>query len=349
MGPITASAPGRISQFDGVRALAFLAVFLHHAFGAPLLWMGVDLFFVLSGFLITRNLLGLRETSTVSSALATFFFRRVLRIVPPYYAALGLIMVLTPALANDMAWHLTFLTNIHDGLFFVPPGPLNNMWSIAVEEQFYLVWPWIVLLVPRDSLRRVFATVIGAAFVARGLLHIQPEAVYRLTICRMDLLAGGAVLALIERRDASWFGKWSWAFRIAMSVSAVLFAVASVISREFTHHSAGLWFALFGYALSTMFFTMMLAYVRGLRDELSARVLRLPALQYVGKISYMAYLTHRLALEVARNALPHSGRIAVAIVAMTATIAVSSLSWYLLEQPLQGLRRLVVPKPREAT
>ena len=79
----------RIAQFDGLRALAFLGVFAFHAVAVPYAWMGVDLFFVLSGYLITKNLLALRETARPRSALAVFYFRRLLRIVPPYYLALA--------------------------------------------------------------------------------------------------------------------------------------------------------------------------------------------------------------------------------------------------------------------
>src|SRR5688572_22457010 len=93
----------RISQFDGLRALAFLGVFLHHSVKIPLLWMGVDLFFVLSGFLITKNLLKLRDET--SNPLQVFFYRRVLRIIPAYYAALTVVLLFTPYQVDNPGWY----------------------------------------------------------------------------------------------------------------------------------------------------------------------------------------------------------------------------------------------------
>jgi peptidoglycan/LPS O-acetylase OafA/YrhL len=141
--------PGRIDQFDGLRALAFGAVFLHHAVSAPLLWMGVDLFFVLSGYLITRNLLRLRETATTGGALRVFYFRRLLRIVPPYYLAVFAMALYVPAYRDHLGWYLGFASNLRDTLVGPDPGPATTLWSIAVEEQFYLLWPMLVLLCPR--------------------------------------------------------------------------------------------------------------------------------------------------------------------------------------------------------
>src|SRR5437899_12895973 len=116
-----------ISQFDGVRALAFMAVFLHHGLHVPLLWTGVDQFFVLSGFLITRNLLQLRDESTRGSALSAFYYRRVLRIIPPYYVALVAVMLVQTVACSELPWFCGFASHVRDALHTSIEGPLSSM------------------------------------------------------------------------------------------------------------------------------------------------------------------------------------------------------------------------------
>ena len=239
----------RIAPFDGVRALAFSVTYLHHALQTPLLWIGVDQFFVLSGFLITRNLMMLLDKNTTASALSVFSFRRLLRIVPPYCAALTLMLLLAPAFA------LVILAAPLFRWLFTPNG-------------------WV--------------------------------AVYTLTPCRMDLLAFGALFAMVDVRDAT---------RKALNSPV---------------------FNLVGYSLVAVIFAMVLAYARGLTGGRVYRALMHPWLQYLGKISYMAYLLHWFCLDLlARLPLGTHARVALAF---PLTVLLASVSWYGLERPLQRLR-----------
>src|SRR5436190_9414476 len=108
MRPPMTTSSSRIDQFDGLRALAFLGVFAFHAVGIPYTWMGVDQFFVLSGYLITRNLLGLRRDARPRRAMAVFYYRRALRIIPPYYVALLAIFLLEPVPMSEAPWYFAF-------------------------------------------------------------------------------------------------------------------------------------------------------------------------------------------------------------------------------------------------
>lgn len=328
----------RIDQFDGLRALAFLAVFAHHALHAPLLWMGVDQFFVLSGFLITRNLLSLRERAQLGRAFRVFYFRRLLRIVPPYYVAITLVFLINGPIA--MGWYYGFASNVHDALYAVNEGPLNTMWSIAVEEQFYLVWPWLVLLLPRRGLGPAFALVIAAAPVCRFLFAPAGlNAVYRLTLCRMDLLAFGAVLALIELRAPTWIARHArHLLALAMAALAVFAAISVAVPTFRTSLNTNL-FNIVGFALSCVFFTGILGYVRGATGGLLLAVLRHPALRAIGKVSYMAYLLHMLCIQLTHRFV--HGRISSAAIALALTLVGATVSWYLLETPIQRLRHLV--------
>jgi peptidoglycan/LPS O-acetylase OafA/YrhL len=350
-----AASHARIDQLDGLRALAFLAVFLHHAVHAPLLWMGVDLFFALSGYLITRNLLTLREQCTTGRALGVFFYRRVLRILPPYYLALAVIAVVHGFPDGSAPWYLTFTSNLRDALYGAHEGALNTMWSIAVEEQFYIAWPWVVLLVPRRHLGKVFVLVVLVAPGVRAVCTgVSLDAVYRLMPARMDLLAMGALLALMDTPPpegaastpgaaGSWIHHHRHRFLAAAALAFAAFVALSVGVPSFRTSNNTLLFNVVGFSLAGVFFASSLAYVRATDRGPVAAVLRHPVLRYVGKISYMAYLTHMVAIEVVKW-LGFEG-LRGAPLSLALTLAFSSLTWYLLEQPLLGLRGVVSPKP----
>ncbi|HTJ45671.1 MAG TPA: acyltransferase [Kofleriaceae bacterium] len=336
--------PDRISQFDGLRAFAFLSVFVHHALRVPLLWMGVDQFFVLSGFLITRNLLSLRERATVGGAFGVFYYRRVLRIIPPYYLAITAILLVGPWVA-DSWWYYSFLPNVRDSLYTPHKGALDTMWSIGVEEQFYLVWPLLVLVLPRRALAPTFVAVVLAAPVCRVLcMPLGINAVYRLMPCRMDLLAMGALLAFADSHDSTWIAKHRRAFVAAAAAALAVFAALSLGDHHFRTNENTLLFDVVGFSLSGVFFTGILAWVRGAQRGVILSVLRNRWLRHVGTVSYMAYLIHMLCLDVASRA--GGNRYVVAAVALALTIAASSLSWFVLEQPLLRLRHLVKAHPK---
>lgn len=145
----------RIKQLDSVRALAILAVFFHHALKIKLLWMGVDLFFVLSGFLITGVLLNEKHRG-IGKYFSHFYERRVRRILPPY----GLTLVLASlffGIAWMRHWYLyILLTNFLLPLHIQHPIAFDPLWSLAVEEQFYLVWPFAVYYLSERHLRALF-------------------------------------------------------------------------------------------------------------------------------------------------------------------------------------------------
>jgi len=335
----------RIAPFDGLRGLAFLAVFMHHALALPLGWMGVDMFFVLSGFLITRKLLRLRS-EPAGWAMRQFYLRRALRIVPPYYLALTMIYVAYPGLRPGSPWYFAFASNVLDGLapaLFgisreVGGGPLRAMWSIAVEAQFYLVWPWFVLLLPRRALPALFVALVAAAPLCRVLVQgMDRQAVYCLTPCRMDLLAGGALVAHIEDGRPGWIGAHRRQAALVAALSAGLFLGLTAADRQFRALSNGTLFNTAGYGLSTVFFTAVILYVRVAPTGPSSRLLRAPALRYVGRISYMTYLTHLFFLQMA-DARFGLGRWPSAALGLIATLSFSSFTWFVMEKPLSRLR-----------
>ncbi len=247
--------PQRFPALDGVRALAIIVVLMHnfsllsapetamqHVLAAWLDrgWVGVQLFFVLSGFLITGILL---DTQRAANYFTSFFSRRILRIFPLYFLTLLVVLVLLPLIGawhpptpRD-AWLVVFLSNwvqpFHSG-----EGSLPHFWSLAVEEQFYLVWPFVVY---RLGAVRVLTVSLGigvAALVIRILLlraDVPAEAVYELSVCRMDALAFGAAAAAALRLPA-----WRQALvgrqaRLTL-VSAAVLLIGALLSRGYQQY-----------------------------------------------------------------------------------------------------------------
>ena len=341
---MSAVTDDRISQFDGLRALAFLAVFAHHALHVPLMWMGVDLFFVLSGFLITRILLQMRGRSTSSSSLAAFYYRRVLRILPPYFLALAAILLAFPIAADDAAWYFGFASNVRDSIFDPILGPYNSLWSIGVEEQFYLIWPWLVLFAPRRALAGVFCAVVVAAPLCRlGFADLSFHAVYRLMPCRMDLLAVGALLAVVDLSRPGWIATRRTQFVVAAAAAVAGFAALSFALPTFRTSLNVPLFNVVGFGLAVLFFASLLAIVRGSDSGPLANALRTPVLQYVGKVSYTCYLVHLLALALVEKA--SLDRWTTATLGLALTLALATVTWYGIERPLSRLRRAVPERP----
>src|SRR6201996_3771215 len=185
-----------IPQLDGLRACAILGVFLYHS---PLHfkggWAGVDLFFVLSGFLITRILVSHREMP-IKQYFGTFYMRRARRILPPYIA-----LMVVVSLLFGFSWVPTWYAYLGAMNFpRVGPPELSMLWSLAVEEQFYLFWPFVVLFFPRRRLAWVAVSLILTAPLLRAIatpLLTDHWAIYKQTPFRMDCLATGALIGIL--------------------------------------------------------------------------------------------------------------------------------------------------------
>ena len=214
----------RHPELDGIRGLAILAVFAHHSLrfepwtlpdallaqGANLGWIGVDLFFALSGFLITGILYDTRERA---GYFGTFYMRRSLRIFPLYYfylliLALGAFFLAADAPGaaqwrEDQLWAWLYLTNFLNAQQQSFGGfSTQHLWSLAIEEQFYLLWPLVVWKLSRNRLMHVCAALVAAAVVLRLALVLQDVhyvPIYVMTFTRLDGLLGGAFVALLIR------------------------------------------------------------------------------------------------------------------------------------------------------
>lgn len=309
---------------DGLRALAFLMVFSHHYLQVPWGWTGVDVFFVLSGFLITGILFDTREDP---HRIRNFYVRRTLRIFPLYYGVLIGILVLTPVIHWQIGWNWlvwpAYIGNFarffhpyadHSALQkladFQPTAVvgshrvklyLGHFWSLCVEEQFYLFWPWLVFWVrDRRSLLWLCGVSVPFCLGLRLLGHhflpgwmLENEILYRVTPFRLDALLFGGFLALLlrgpEREKVLRIGR---RFYPAVIVLVLLFLLARPGSlpwhRPYTYPA---WRFTWGLtAMDLLSGALILAALQA--DTVVYRLFSLRPLRWVGRISYGAYVLH---------------------------------------------------------
>ncbi|MGA9978030.1 MAG: acyltransferase [Candidatus Sulfotelmatobacter sp.] len=342
----------RIPQLDAVRGLAVLWVLLHNTNVYPSLhlqiisnsgWMGVDLFFVLSGLLITGILL---DTKRSERYFKNFYARRCLRIWPLYYSALLFMFVIVPWLrpseahaifeARSSPWwaYPLFLQN-----FLVPiptsgTGLLGVTWSLAVEEQFYLAWPLVVRFCTESQLRKIAITVICVSPALRFYLSLHGVNIYSNTFCRLDGLMAGALLAIVIRSGSfvpSRFVSSAW---ITLLVSAPLALTIETL------HARWIVFSFVALASVSFVYLAMYSTQRWLQAALTSRFL-----VYTGTMSYGSYLLEKIPLDAAK--VFHLDRHPFLALPITATVAyaLAALSWNLLEKPFLRLKRFFEAKP----
>jgi len=327
----SAAVRGRILQLDGLRAVAILAVLLNHTLHLPLTWAGVDIFFVLSGFLITGILLARKQSG--GDYFSYFYRRRTFRILPSYILTL-LIFGLIFGWSTFHPWpfFVFFGMNIQP-LWFHNATPLP-LWSLAVEEQFYLVWPIVILLVSE----RVLLWLAIAAVVCTPLLRVLCTPlfshhlfIYMLTPFRADLLCAGAILAILWKnrtsrlehlcRTRAWMGVVAGFGLLALSQ---LWQVCRLESNSRTANGLV-------YSLSLIGSVSLLAWALADRSWLT-RFLSSRTMRYIGEISYTLYLVHIIVIFLVERYI-HSPVLLFVIVAI-GSIAWASVSWFLLERPL---------------
>lgn len=315
---------------DGVRGLAILLVIAHHSGLAGSGWIGVDLFFVLSGYLITGILV---RAKADPHYFRNFWIRRALRILPACSVFLAVLLVVSPWLLGEQLpahqlWLWLFAANLtiaRHGFSAVPPYTAH-LWSLAVEEQFYIIWPIVVLGCSVRALRRVCVAGIILALAFRVLLHLQNTglAIYVLMPTRMDALLVGGWLAITPvSRLTSW----------AVGVAAGLVTVAVLVGHE--PHSRLV--ETIGYTAIALTAGALVSLAT--MDDRVIRALSWRPLRTAGKYSYGAYLWQIVVLmEIATRTNVHAGWQAF-VAGTLATYLVAWLSWRVVEAPALRLKR----------
>lgn len=334
-------------QLDGLRALAVLGVVFQHY--APAAWsrvvpwggLGVSLFFVLSGYLITGILLRGKERLGGASAwsfVRTFYIRRALRILPVYYAALALALCAgIPPVRQTLLWHLAYLSNVYFAWKGSYCGAISPLWSLAVEQHFYLVWPWVVLAVPMKHMKTAIIAMIISGFAFRLIvLAAGWNAVARavLTPCAFEALGCGALLAYATHRGSDILSRPNLS-RIG-ALGALLYPAAVALNAY--RPDTALSFAFNGVALGALWFWLVARAAQGFANA-GGRWLEADGIVYLGKLSYGIYLFHGLAyawISPSWNSIWPGMR---AILAFGLTLAMAALSYRYFEAPLHALKR----------
>ncbi len=393
----TASEPAHIPALDGVRGIAIIMVLLFHFLLSGIVaqghistfwidrtvtrivgtgWSGVDLFFVLSGFLITRILLRARGGG---SYFRSFYARRVLRIFPVYYGLLFFLIVILPllpgfrgdaglaTLRDHQLAYWTYLVNVRTSLRpFINLGPYSNghLWSLAVEEQFYLVWPAVVLVLGRRGLG-VFCVVciIAAPVIRYGLLHgAVPQlhngfAAYTLMPARMDALAFGGLIAVAAGEPGLLRRASRWAMP-AGAASALFLAILYLSRGGIPVFDEPV--QVYGYSALALTFAAFLTMAVGGPLGLLQTVCGHRVLTFFGRYSYGLYVLHFQIMQwlshlVRDHSVLHTvwgsnlpAALGFTIFGVAISVAVAWLSWNLYEKHFLKLKRFVpYGRPRQ--
>jgi peptidoglycan/LPS O-acetylase OafA/YrhL len=379
---------GRMPGLDGLRGLAILMVMALHfgggiargATGVDLWfsrvsgagWVGVDLFFVLSGFLITGILY---DTKGTPGCLRNFYARRVLRIFPLYYGALLVLFVVLPLIgrgsmpgvakvAEHQGWLWFYCSNfasvfIGDKVFAGGLVQAGHYWSLAVEEQFYLVWPLVVLWLRRETLMKVCGVVIAAVVALRvGLVVRGFEWVYFFTPCRLDGLMAGAMVSLIlrgRRKVETLTPACTWIFLTCGAALAAIWWERGLDSLDWTMGTAG--FTL----LAGLFSAGIVLVLAAPASSWRRRVFGGRVLGFFGKYSYGLYVFHwaleptfrrYFSVNVLIDRVFHHywpARIAYMGMAMAISVLAAWVSWNIYEKQFLKLKRFFECRPAAAS
>lgn len=369
---------GNVPALDGIRGLAIIIVMLGHfaigfttgTTGDVVLktlmqtgWAGVDLFFALSGFLITGILL---EARGASHFFRNFYARRILRIFPVYYAFLFAFFVILPIVKPPAPggpfdgwnisqwWFWTYLSNLQILFPAWPrPGPLTHLWSLAVEEQFYLFWPAVVFFTTRKGLLRTCAAFMIVSVVIRIWLQttgINPTAGYRITPARLDTLGTGAAIAILAR-DPAWWPRIRNLAPKAIIIALIGMLAVSIPTRSMLQSSFPM--QAVGYSMLAIIGAALIIFSIDPRSENRpvVRLFRTPFMRFFGKYSYALYIFHLpltwflenagLGVDrfptVAGSHIP--GVIAFTLVTGSISVLMALASWNLFEKHFLRLKR----------
>jgi peptidoglycan/LPS O-acetylase OafA/YrhL len=373
-GLIQNTAPHGRAYFpslDGLRALSFFGVFLWHYMALPCGWAGVDVFFVLSGFLITGILY---DTCDDPHRVRNFYIRRTLRIFPLYYGVLLGIFLLSPLLHWAWTWHWIawplylgnflrflyphlnngFVSAFADAQLISRNHPrvdlrLGHFWTLCVEEQFYLLWPWIVFTV-RDRRKLIVicvACIILVPIARMFAMAHMPEAlisgqvVLHSTPFRFDTLLVGALIALLYRGPAR--DRMQKAAQATLVVAALCSLM--VVVYWFRFHSVGLNNFLVGHTW-LLSFVALFAGALMLRTIIPGtipyRLCNLRWLRLTGTVSYGAYVFHDIPHSeydrMANHYFNHGADVIAAVFGFVMTLALAFLSYHFFELRILRLK-----------
>jgi len=361
-----------IPGLDGLRAIAFLLIFFFHAHYLSIGWIGVQFFFVLSGFLITGILLDMKKSLPPKGYFFKFYGRRFLRIFPLYYfylIAMGIITASLISINYRPGWMEVFSQQILYAIFYVynfysatvfntQTYLLSHFWSLSVEEQFYIFWPVLLLFTPEKLQKKLFLVLIVFGPIFRiafyfihtyGGLHIlQPdisEALHPLPFTHIDAFAFGAYISRYS------IPKAKEKFHLLLGlIPAIGFATQYLVTGNFGAPATfGYPFLMsngyqyiWGYSLLNYFFAIIIQLVA--RHGMFNQVLEWSPIRYLGKISYGLYVYHLpiiwFVLDIEDLGIINKSALKpiATVIAFFVTLLMASVSYHFMEKPLLNLK-----------
>lgn len=370
---------------DGMRAVAVVAVMIYHANSSWLKggFIGVEVFFVISGYLITLLLIAEHE-KTGAVNMKNFWVRRFRRLLPALFVMLLLLSIWTAIferdalgqLRGDLLGGVFYISNWYQ--IFIGAGysasndfaPLRHLWSLAVEEQFYFVWPIVMVALLRKGSRRiadlsvwlfgaaVFVTVVVALLYHRGPIDADPsntpaayweiggrfiskgDALYLSTLSRSSGLLLGAAFAMVWRPVAMMRGPLQNKAHALDALAVVGFAILALMSWKvgfidtFGDNSADPWLFRGGFFVAGIATLLIIAAVTH-RDSLTARALSGPTMLWIGTRSYGLYLYHWPIYQIVRNTAGTKLKFHEWVLCMVATAIITEISYRHIETPIR--------------
>ncbi len=365
-----------IPGLDGLRAIAFLFVFFNHSEYFEFGWAGVQLFFVLSGFLITGILLEMKKNMFMREYLIKFYGRRLLRISPLYYFYLLLMLGITTLLIHygyrinvmklfqtQLPYAFGYIYNFYCASFHYRPVPfLVHFWSLSVEEQFYIFWPLIILLTHERTRKWVFVGIILLSPLFRIMFTIAykysllpflneslPIALYPLTLNHIDAFGLGAFIACYQIPKAKLQVIWLtfllplFAFFWHYLYSGTIGSFGS-LGFQFTM-TVGYQF-IWGYSALNYYFAVLIFAV--VREDFLISLLESRILKYIGRISYGLYIYHLGVIWFTYRILVDSVSANLvkplsAILAFVVSFIFAELTYRFIEKPFLRLKNRYFP------
>lgn len=359
-----------IKSLDGFRFLAVFLVLIDHwsgdKVGFPSSYLGVCLFFVLSGFLITGIILKAKakdEQSNVShwQSIKTFYIRRTLRIFPLYYLVLFMLFIFNvKAVRDKIVWLILYSSNIYIAKVGHWLGSIDHLWSLAVEEQFYIFFPFFIFFLPLKRILHFLIFVILVAIVLRYLFFINHQAwvvSYVLMPTCLDAFGIGGVLAYLKIYKSETlisFKHWGSLFLLAF-FSYILLINMIKPGGDIGNFLSIVFLRFFESLLAVTIIGNLVFKQKGIFETIKIHFFENRFIVYFGKISYGIYIFHNLIYNPYHAAIGHpinklfaklnliiSGlgdSVVVRIgILLTMVICVASVSWQLIEKPVNNLK-----------